>query len=159
MELHDEALGEMDPVTLYRVLALRSQVFVVEQRCAYLDLDGRDLEPSARQLWIERDGEVLATLRILVGADGVGRIGRVATRADARHERLATRLIDHALATLSGCDVSIDAQSHLERWYERVGFVRTGPNYIEDGIEHLPMRRPASALRSKAASAQEPPAE
>ena len=64
------ALADLDPATLYRILALRSDVFVVEQDCVYPDPDGRDLEPDARQLWIERDGAVVATLRLLRDPDG-----------------------------------------------------------------------------------------
>src|SRR4051794_32306760 len=65
VQVQDAALAELDPVTLYRILALRGDVFVVEQNCVYADLDGRDLEPDARQLWIEQDGAVVATLRML----------------------------------------------------------------------------------------------
>ena len=59
--LHDQPLAAVPPETLYRILQLRSQVFVVEQDCVFLDLDGRDLDDGCRQLWIEDDaGDVLA---------------------------------------------------------------------------------------------------
>jgi ElaA protein len=131
---------EMDPATLYRLLKLRVDVFVVEQRCPYPELDGRDLEPGTRQLWVSRDGEVLATLRLITEADGRSRIGRVATASAARSEGLARALMLRALELAADQDVVLEAQTYLEGWYARFGFVRSGPDYIEDGIPHVPMR-------------------
>jgi ElaA protein len=136
------ALAELDPVTLYRILRLRTDTFVVEQECPYPELDGRDLEPTARQVWISRDGgDVLATLRLLRDDDGAARIGRVATAPSARGEGLAALLLRHALELAGAADVVLDAQSHLFDWYARFGFVRDGDDYVEDGIPHVPMRR------------------
>lgn len=140
-DVRDAALPDLDPVTLYRILALRSVVFVVEQECAYLDPDGRDLEPDARQLWVERDGEVIATLRLLVDADGAARIGRVATLPSARGDGLAALLVQRALELAGPRAVVLDAQSYLVGWYARFGFAADGPEYLEDGIPHVPMRR------------------
>jgi ElaA protein len=135
-------LADLDPMTLYRILRLRTDVFVVEQECAYPELDGRDLEPSARQVWIEReDGDVVATLRLLLDPDGAARIGRVATAPSARGEGLAAVLMEHAIALAGAADVVLDAQSYLYDWYARFGFQRAGEDYIEDGIPHVPMRR------------------
>ncbi len=145
--LHDASTDEIDARTLYRILALRSRVFVVEQECAYLDIDGRDLEPGARQLWVERDGEVLATLRLLREPDGSGRIGRVVTAPHARGTGLAAELMNRALELAGPVDVVLDAQSHLAGWYERLGFVRDGAEFVEDGIPHVPMRRPNTVRR------------
>jgi len=131
---------DLDARTLYGILALRAAVFVVEQTCAYLDPDGRDLEPDARQLWIERDGELVATLRMLRDPDGSVRIGRVATAATARHGGLADALMRRALALAPTGDVVLGAQSYLADWYGRLGFVLDGAEYLEDGIPHLPMR-------------------
>ena len=141
--LRDAALGELDPALLYRILALRVDVFVVEQNCPYPELDGRDLEPAARLVWAEREGQVLGTLRLLVDADGSARIGRVATAADARGSGLAALMMTRALELAAGRPVVLDAQSHLADWYARFGFVRTGADFDEDGISHTPMRRPA----------------
>ena len=140
MNVRDATFGELDPGTLYRILALRAAVFVVEQDCAYLDPDGRDLEPDARQLWIERDGELVATLRLLRDPDGSARIGRVATALSARGAGLAEALMRHALSLVPDGDVVLGAQRYLAEWYARFGFVRDGPDYLEDGIPHLPMR-------------------
>jgi ElaA protein len=140
--IHVARTAELTVETLYRILRLRMDVFVVEQACPYPDLDGRDLEPATRQLWIDRDGEVLATLRLLDDPDAAV-IGRVATAATARSAGLAGQLIDQALTLVPGRDVVLHAQARLEPWYGRFGFVRTGPDFLEDGLPHLPMRRPA----------------
>jgi ElaA protein len=140
--LHDRPFAELEPETLYRILQLRADVFVVEQDCAYLDLDGRDLEPATRLLWIADDndsGGVIATARILDDGDA-RRIGRIVTRRDRRNERLATRLIEHFLKTTTG-PWRLEAQAHLADWYSRFGFVVDGPEYLEDGIPHVPMFR------------------
>ena len=140
MPPHDRTFAELEPETLYGVLRLRSEVFVVEQACAYLDLDGRDLEPATRHVWFEDDtGAVIATARVL--DDAVRRIGRIATRPDHRGEGLAARLVEHFLASAAG-PWRLDAQSSLVDWYARFGFVVDGPEYLEDGIPHVPMFRP-----------------
>jgi ElaA protein len=133
---------EIDPVTLYRLLALRVDVFVVEQECAYRELDGRDLEPAAVLVWAHVvDGHPIATLRLLSDPDGSARIGRVATAASARSAGIAARLMERALQLAEGRATVLDAQVQLEGWYARFGFVRAGPDFDEDGIAHLPMRR------------------
>jgi ElaA protein len=139
--VHDASLADLDPATLYRILALRSAVFVVEQDCVYLDPDGRDLEPDARQVWIERDGEVIATLRLLRDPGDVARIGRVVTAPGARRGGVAAELVRHALELAGPVEVVLDAQSHLADWYARLGFARDGAEFVEDGIPHVPMRR------------------
>ncbi|ROS61626.1 ElaA protein [Frigoribacterium sp. PhB160] len=135
-------VADIEPLTLYAILRLRVDVFVVEQEAAYAELDGRDVEPEARLLWSEEDGDVLATVRVL--ADGADRrIGRVVTAAHARGRGLAAKLMDRALVECGGRLVRLDAQAHLEGWYARFGFVVDGEPFFEDGIPHVPMTRPA----------------
>ena len=145
MDVHDAPTADLDPATLYAILALRSAVFVVEQECVYLDPDGRDLEPTARQLWVTRDDAVAATLRMLEDADGTARIGRVATRADSRGAGVAALLLRRALELAGSREVVLDAQTYLFDWYTRFGFVRAGDDFLDDGIPHVPMRRASSA--------------
>lgn len=139
--VHDAALADLDPATLYRILALRSAVFVVEQECAYLDPDGRDLEPDSRQLWVAEGGEVVATLRLLRDPGPVARIGRVVTAAGARRGGVAAELMRRAIELAGPVEIVLDAQAHLAGWYERLGFLVDGPEFVEDGIPHVPMRR------------------
>ncbi|MEE2058413.1 GNAT family N-acetyltransferase [Rhodococcus artemisiae] len=132
-------LAAIDPVTLYKILMLRTEVFVHEQRIVdEPELDGVDLEPFTELYWIEENDAVVATLR-LIDDGNPAHIGRVATARSARGRGLAADLIEAALSANSTA-VEISAQAHLESWYERFGFTRTGANYIEAGIDHLPMR-------------------
>ncbi|MFJ7289999.1 GNAT family N-acetyltransferase [Curtobacterium sp. NPDC098951] len=130
----------LDVVTLHEILRLRQDVFVVEQAAAYADIDGRDLEPGTLQFWAGQ-GSVDATLRLLREADGTERIGRVATAKAARGQGLSSRLMEAAIAEARSARIAIDAQAHLEQWYARFGFVRSGADFNEDGIPHLPMTR------------------
>ena len=138
--VHDRALDEVPPRALYGILRLRSQVFVVEQTCVFLDPDGRDLEPSCRQLWIEDDdGSVVAAARVLDEGDA-RRVGRIVTTPPARRRGLGATLVEHVLANHPGPWV-LDGQSQLVDWYRRFGFEVSGDEYLDDGIPHVPMRR------------------
>jgi ElaA protein len=135
------AFGELDPYTLYALLRLRAEVFVLEQDCVYLDLDGLDTEPATRHLWVERAGAPVAYLRILV--TGGYRIGRVVVAKEARGEGLAGRLMEAALELVGGHPCELNAQSYLVEFYRRHGFAPSGPERMEDGIPHTPMVRAA----------------
>lgn len=132
--------AELTPFEVYALCRLRVDVFVVEQECPYPELDGRDLEPGTVHLWYESDGEVLATIRLLDDGD-TRAIGRVATARPARRRGLAARLMEEGIGLCEGHPVTLGAQAHLESWYGRFGFRRSGPGYVEDGIPHVPMRR------------------
>jgi len=142
------SVADLDPVTLYRILQVRVDVFIVEQSAAYADIDGRDVEPGAELMWAEEDGRVLATLRILNETQaGASRIGRVATAASARGRGIAgdlmRRAVDRCLERRPSSPILLDAQSHLVDWYGRFGFVVEGEAFTEDAIPHRRMRRPA----------------
>ena len=151
--MRDEAItlcaahpGTLDAETMYRILQLRVAVFVVEQQCPYPELDGRDLEPDTEWLWATEHGRLAATMRLLREPDGAVRIGRVATEQAVRSKGIAGRLVEFALQRLGdSAEIVLDAQSPLEGWYQRFGFVRCGPEFVEDGIPHVPMRRPAAS--------------
>jgi ElaA protein len=138
--MREARFAELTPFELYGLCRLRVDVFVVEQECPYPELDGRDTEPSTVHVWFERDGEVLATIRVLDDG-GTRAIGRVCTARAARHDRLAGRLMDRGIELCGDAPITLGAQAYLERWYERFGFRRSGPGYVEDGIPHVPMRR------------------
>ncbi|WP_329008005.1 GNAT family N-acetyltransferase [Micromonospora rifamycinica] len=133
--------ADLDPYTLHDLLRLRIDVFVVEQDCPYPELDGRDVEPDTRHVWLVRDGVVLAYLRILADPGGVARIGRVVVAPTARGGGLAGRLMTEALRLVGDQPCVLAAQAHLAGFYAGHGFAVTGPEYVEDGIPHLPMRR------------------
>jgi ElaA protein len=141
--IHRAHGGAIAAADLYAALQLRAAVFVVEQDCAYLDPDGRDLDPSTVHLWItDGDDGMAAYLRILAEPDGSHRIGRVVTSPAHRGAGLASDLLREALAELD-TTVVLHAQSHATGLYERMGFRTDGPEHLDDGILHTPMRRPA----------------
>jgi ElaA protein len=154
LRLHTAAFDELDVATLYALLRLRVDVFVVEQHCAYPDLDGRDAEPGARHLWLagEMDGPStpLACLRLLAEPDGSARIGRVAVSPPARGAGLARRLMEAALLEIGDRPCVLDAQVNLVGFYRSLGFQVTGPEYLEDGIPHVPMRRAGAHAADRA---------
>jgi predicted GNAT family N-acyltransferase len=141
LSMRTARFAQLTGAEVYRLCRLRVDVFVVEQQCPYPELDGRDVEPATVHLWFEHgDGSVAATVRVL--DDGATRaIGRVATAAAHRGAGLATRLVEAGIALCDGVPVTLGAQAHLEGWYSRLGFRRSGPGYVEDGIPHVPMRR------------------
>lgn len=132
----------LDLDALYAVLALRQRVFVVEQRCPYLDADGRD--PDSLHLLARRDGALVGYLRVLPPTEvEPPRIGRVVTAPEARGTGLGRPLMREgvrgARARHGPGPIRIEAQSHLAPFYGSLGFVVVGPEYDEDGIPHVPM--------------------
>jgi ElaA protein len=146
LRLRQARFAELTPFEVYGLLRLRVDVFVVEQECPYPELDGRDVEPATVHVWLESDDAIAATIRVL--DDGASRaIGRVATATAFRGRGLAAELIEEGISLCGDVPITLGAQAHLEGWYERFGFRRSGPGYVEDGIPHVPMRRepPVSA--------------
>jgi ElaA protein len=138
--VHIADASSIDVRTLYGLLRLRAEIFVVEQDCPFVDPDGRDLEAGARHLWVEDEhGEVIAGARILTEPDGVSHIGRVVTSAARRGAGVGAAVMRAALATCTGV-VELKAQSRLAAWYQAFGFAVCGDEFIEDGIPHVPMR-------------------
>ena len=131
---------DLDTTTLYEILKLRCDVFVVEQKCFYADVDGRDTETGTRHVWLSRGPEMLAYLRILDDGD-TERIGRVVVAPSARGQGHAQRLMDEALTVIGNRPSVVHAQAHLVRFYAKFGYEQTGPEYLEDGIPHVPMFR------------------
>lgn len=141
--LHHAPFAQLSGHDVYALCRLRVDVFVVEQNCAYPELDGADEDPETVHFWHTIDGRIVSTLRLL-RRDGETRIGRVCTAADARGRGLSAELMRAALDRADGETVVIGAQARLEKWYGGFGFVRSGPDYDEDGILHLPMTRVAA---------------
>lgn len=139
--------AELGTQPLYDLLALRSQVFVVEQNCVFLDIDG--LDPLTLHLLGTGDDGVLRAYARLI-PPGVkapdALIGRVVTAPAARGGGSGRALMAEAVAQCErlwpGHAVTLHAQAHLERFYGSFGFVPVGEPYIEDGIPHIEMRKP-----------------
>jgi ElaA protein len=140
MILRSARFAELDVFTLYALLKLRAEVFVVEQECVYLDPDGRDLEPGTLHVWLEQDGVPAAYLRILDDGEQA-RIGRVVVAQSARGGGHAATLMKQALDLIGERPSVLDAQSYLVRFYQRFGYTQDGDEFVEDGIPHIPMIR------------------
>lgn len=136
--------------TLYRLLRLRSEVFVVEQNCVFLDMDG--LDPQCLHVLgevVDADGtsHLQASTRLVPPgvAFAEASIGRVVTAPAARGGGIGHALMDESVRLLEKLwgpqPIRIGAQAHLERFYNRHGFVSDNKPYIEDGIPHLEMIR------------------
>lgn len=140
--------SELSSSLAYQLLQLRGDVFVVEQACAYADLDGHDAEESAEHRWLTDPagtGVVVACLRVVDDweRDGARRIGRVVTHPNFRGLGLAARLVRSVVDDAGSCtELTLHAQSHLVDWYSQFGFGPDGPEYVDVGIPHVPMRRP-----------------
>ncbi|ONM49377.1 GNAT family N-acetyltransferase [Nocardia donostiensis] len=136
---------DLDTATLYQLLKLRVEVFVVEQRSAYPELDGIDLLPETRHFWLDDEGEVIATVRLSEEhEDGVKsfRIERLCTAVPARGHGYTTRLLQAALAEVGEYTVRINAQTYLVDLYTKHGFTVDGEEFVDDGgVAHVPMRK------------------
>ncbi len=138
---------ELTAPQLYAIMALRQEVFVVEQNCAYLDADGKDLK-GYHLTGHDDDGKLVAYARLLpkgVSYDNFVSIGRVVTSPAVRGSGAGQALMKEALncmeALFPGESIKIGGQSYLRNFYESFGFVVSGDEYLEDDIPHLPMVR------------------
>jgi ElaA protein len=137
---------------LYALMALRQEVFVLEQNCPYLDADGLDLT-AHHLLGHDRGGRLAAYARLLPPGAAYERyasFGRVVTAPSCRRQGYGKAMMPVLLqwmARLYGdCPAKISAQTYLIDFYQAFGFARQGEEYLEDGIPHVGMvwaRRPA----------------
>jgi len=144
---HSASFEELSTKSLHDLLQLRVAVFVVEQDCPYQEVDGQD--KRARHVFATSDEQIVACLRILP-PDSEGRvaIGRVVVAKEARGRALGHLLMkkgmDEAERLFGKKVIKISAQEHLSDYYAQHRFAQSGQGYLEDGIPHIPMERPAS---------------
>lgn len=142
-----KAFYELTSHQLYAIMALRQEVFIVEQNCPYLDADGKDLK-GWHLMGYDDDSKLMAYARLLpkgVSYDNFVSIGRIATSPSVRGTGVGQSLMKAALDNMEllfpGESIKISAQSYLRNFYESFGFVVSGEEYLEDDIPHLPMVR------------------
>ncbi len=139
-----KAFADLTPFELYEILQARQAVFIVEQKCPYLDADGLD-QFSHHLVGRDSDKRLLAYCRLvppLVKYEEPS-IGRVITPASARRKGYGKLLMAEAIRRsrqlYPNWAIRISAQLYLERFYNAFGFVRCSAPYDEDGIPHIQM--------------------
>lgn len=146
------SFADLDTQTLYALLQLRVDIFVVEQHCPYPELDNKDLDPQTRHILLKKGDKVIAYARILAPGvsfpDSPG-IGRVCVSQTARHLGLGRSLVEKTLDITHQLwpqsDIHISAQCHLQQFYQSLGFHSASEPYFEDDIPHLKMVLPYQA--------------
>lgn len=134
---------ELKAKDIYNILALRNEVFVVEQDCIYQDCDYKDF--NSYHLFLEQNSKIVAYLRILekgVSYDEIS-IGRVAIKKDFRGKGLSREMMLKAIAFIANdlkeTTIKIQAQSYLINFYSSLGFKPVSNEYLEDNIPHIDM--------------------
>jgi ElaA protein len=143
-------LNELSVGQLYKLFALRSAVFVVEQNSVYQDLDGHDLDADHLIGWAGED--IAACLRVL--QPGVTyeemSIGRVVVAPAFRGCGAGREILKRAMAHIDERHprhaIRISAQAHLQKLYGQFGFNTVSGTYLEDGIPHVKMLRQSAAI-------------
>lgn len=138
---HLQPFEAIDALTIYRLLQLRSDVFVVEQGDPYRDIDGRDLEPTTLHLWFAVHNIPVAYLRIVTEPDGAAAIGRFVVAHNLRGGGLGGRLMELAVSRLPGRRCRLNAQATQVSFYQQFGFVPVGEPRAKSRIPHVLMVR------------------
>lgn len=140
-------LDELSTRDFYNIVKAREAVFVVEQQCAYQEVD--ELDPLAWHLTATVDGQLAAYIRVVGPGDKFAEpsIGRVMTLKAFRGHQYGRALMSEAIRftehTYPGLGIKIGAQVYLNAFYESFGFERISEPYDEDGIPHIDMVKPA----------------
>ncbi len=130
---------------LYALLALRQEIFIVEQNCPYLDADGKD-QSAFHVLAFSEQGELAAYTRLL--SKGISypeycSIGRVICKKTFRQTGLGKEIMQHSIKSCTQLFpnqvIKISAQVYLDRFYKSLGFKPIGEEYLEDDIPHQAM--------------------
>ncbi|MBC8743751.1 GNAT family N-acetyltransferase [Lactobacillus sp. Marseille-P7033] len=133
--------NELTVTDLYQLLALRAQIFVVDQQRIYQDPDGRD-QNAIHIFNRDEKGDVVAYARVFL-KDNLVSFGRVATSAKVRGQGLGGQLLDKIMQTIQqkfpGKPIKIEAQVQVEDFYKRVGFVSEGEPFIYKSTPHIKM--------------------
>jgi len=143
VELAVKRFDELSARELYEIYALRVAVFVVEQNCAYQEVDALDL--CALHVYLTDEKGICAYCRVMPENTMLKdvAIGRVIARdrGCGLGRKIVEAGIKAAQENFSARVIAIEAQTYARVFYEKLGFVCTGEEFVEDGIAHIPMRR------------------
>jgi ElaA protein len=140
-KVHSKTFVQLSKTELYAILALRVQIFCVEQSCPYQDLDGQD--QAARHVFIKVADEIGAYARIIDENENTAYIGRVAVNEKFRRKGLAKVIMNASIMLIKqgkARQIEVSAQSYLHDFYQELGFKNTGKYCLEDDIPHTQMR-------------------
>ena len=143
VNLHIKNFDELTVCELHDFLKARVDIFVVEQKCAYQEIDGFDT--TAIHVWLEENGKILSYLRVLPKGchfDNVS-IGRVISvrRSGGFGKQVLEEGIKVAHEKLNATEIVLEAQVYAQGFYEKSGFVKMSDDYLVDGIPHIMMKR------------------
>ena len=139
--------SELGTSELYQLLQLRSEVFVVEQECAYQDLDGQDFEALHLTARAPTTQSLMAYARVYttkIDEKEYAAIGRVCTAKKYRGQGISRQLMERAIQFINEnqkLPITVSAQAYLEVFYHSLGFETVSEPYLEDGIPHIRMVR------------------
>ena len=143
MQLQQKTFDQLTTLELYQILRLRSEVFVVEQKCIYQDIDNKDF--SAIHLFLTENNEIVAYCRLLpqgVSAPEAA-IGRIIVAPSHRGKHLSRLIMQQAMEIAINDwhqkRIYIQAQARLTKFYHSFGFISSSDAYLEDGIPHFDM--------------------
>ncbi|EOL49287.1 GNAT family acetyltransferase [Enterococcus phoeniculicola ATCC BAA-412] len=140
MEYTVKTFDELTTVEFYQLIKTRIAVFVVEQNCAYQEVDA--LDPVAWHTYLRNGEEICAYTRVYKSNDGV-HIGRVLVKEDYRNQQLGRKIVQLTLdwiqSVFPNTPIIIGAQAHLQNFYRTFGFQPTSEVYLEDDIPHIDM--------------------
>ena len=145
MKWNTTKFHQLTPDQLYDILKLRVDIFVVEQKCPYPELDDKDRQVETRHLTAYRDSSLIAYARLL--PPGLSypdpSIGRFAVESSVRNQGIGSLLMEKSLEEIDKIwpdkAIRISAQEHLRKFYEKFGFIKVSDSYLEDGIPHVEM--------------------
>ena len=138
-----KSFEELSKLELYKILRLRAEVFIVEQDCVYQDVDDKDLK--ALHVILKKSDEVIGYSRLFWPGDYFkeASIGRVVISKKERHNNYGYQLMKASILAVSEKmkekNIKISAQTHLKKFYNNLGFLERGKEYLEDGIPHIAM--------------------
>ena len=141
MKLCVKKFHELSLDELWQIYKLRADVFIVEQNCAYQDID--EYDKLAYHLFYEENGEISAYLRVLPAGTffDTPSIGRVLSVR--RRHGLASRLVKEGIKTaeekFGAKAITIEAQTYVKEMYEKLGFIQTSDEFLDVGIPHVKM--------------------
>ncbi|MDG2147867.1 MAG: GNAT family N-acetyltransferase [Flavobacteriaceae bacterium] len=139
-----KSYNKLSQEELYDILRIRAKIFVVEQNCPYNDLDKKD--NIAKHVIGKEGNKIIAYARIFKEGDFYEKntsIGRILVCGEKRKKKIGHTLVEKSInfckKNYPGKEIKISSQSHLKRFYQKLGFVYKGEAYLEDGIPHCSM--------------------